>query len=314
VQQACPIGRYNDQLSRSKLSDCLVCPAGYVCATEGISSLNGLLCPAGSFCPTGTVIPVECPYSTYRSVAGGASIVDCYQCPSERFCSSTGLQIPDPCPSGFYCSKGTMYPVMCPSGRYCAEAIADPAVCPLGFDCPASTSAPADCPDGYLCPAGNYIPVACAPGWHIDYNTSTGLPVCRACGAGFYQLPSSNHTYHECQLCPAGKLCSDSSYLDADNGEVQLTSTCPAGYYCPTGTVIPLPCPPGTFSAIAGGTSVESCELCAADSYQTLEGQTRCELCGASSFSLPGSTECQCRAMNRKYQKSDGKSHQTFKL
>lgn len=34
---------------------------------------------------------------------------------------------------------------------------------------------------------------------------------------------------------------------------------CPEGYYCPEGTVLPVPCDPGTYAAVTHATQCEPC-------------------------------------------------------
>lgn len=47
---------------------------------------------------------------------------------------------------------------------------------------------------------------------------------------------------------------------------------CPAGFFCPSGTPVPLPCPAGTFSTKAGNTQQDNCTSCTSGYY--------CEGCG----------------------------------
>lgn len=42
---------------------------------------------------------------------------------------------------------------------------------------------------------------------------------------------------------------------------------CPAGSYCPLAAIVPLPCPPGTWSPVSGLASPSQCLSCPAGSY-----------------------------------------------
>lgn len=43
---------------------------------------------------------------------------------------------------------------------------------------------------------------------------------------------------------------------------VNLTATCPRGYYCPLGSVRPIPCPWGTYQPLVGQSSLGACKTC----------------------------------------------------
>lgn len=45
---------------------------------------------------------------------------------------------------------------------------------------------------------------------------------------------------------------------------VEYCQTCPAGYYCPSGTDTPQPCPTGTFNPSVGQNDVVDCTACTA--------------------------------------------------
>ena len=42
---------------------------------------------------------------------------------------------------------------------------------------------------------------------------------------------------------------------------------CPAGFYCPLGTIVPEPCPEGTYSSTTGLTDSKSCTSCPSGYY-----------------------------------------------
>lgn len=50
---------------------------------------------------------------------------------------------------------------------------------------------------------------------------------------------------------------------------VESCKTCPAGYYCPSGTDTPQPCPMGTFNPYVGQNELTDCTACTAGSACT---------------------------------------------
>jgi len=66
---------------------------------------------------------------------------------------------------------------------------------------------------------------------------------------------------------------------------------CPAGYYCPTGTSSPNPCPPGTYRSSTGGTALGSCTTCPAGYYcKSFGGTATSGDCEAGYYCPAGST------------------------
>ncbi|XP_041425097.1 signal peptide, CUB and EGF-like domain-containing protein 1 [Xenopus laevis] len=57
-------------------------------------------------------------------------------------------------------------------------------------------------------------------------------------------------------------ICKEGSSVPCPSDEIS-GYRCPAGFYCPSGSSIELPCPPGTFSPMPGASS---CLLCPAGS------------------------------------------------
>jgi len=46
----CPLGTYGgSQMGKKDPSECLPCPAGYVCESEGLATLSGSEAPEGSY-------------------------------------------------------------------------------------------------------------------------------------------------------------------------------------------------------------------------------------------------------------------------
>ncbi|NXE08447.1 AB24G protein, partial [Lophotis ruficrista] len=48
---------------------------------------------------------------------------------------------------------------------------------------------------------------------------------------------------------------------------------CPPGHYCPEGTLLPLQCPPGTWSGSEGRRSLQECQPCPGGYYCNSSGQ-----------------------------------------
>ncbi len=100
-----------------------------------------------------------------------------------------------------------------------------------------------------------------------------------------YSLSLSLHAQasrqSSCTPCLPGLYCPDRG--------LTLGETCPKGSYCPTGSVVPTPCPRGTFSDTEGLFNVSSCELCTPGSYCFSENLTvPTGLCDPGHYCLAG--------------------------
>ena len=121
-----------------------------------------------------------------------------------------------------------------------------------------------DCPAGYKCGVATVSPVECGVGY---YSTSYSVS-CAICPRGYYC--GSNATTDE-SLRNGGKIwsnrfessgmCFNGTYCDYGmKSAPDLTrNACPAGYYCPAGTVFPLGCPSGTYNPVQGKDSLSDC-------------------------------------------------------
>ena len=99
---------------------------------------------------------------------------------------------------------------------------------------------------GSFCPAGSGLPTPCPAGLYCD----------RA-GLGAPSGP-----------CLAGYFCGELNSSDAK------AAVCPAGHYCPAGTVLPVKCARGTYLDSEGGSSASSCKPCVAGYYCPYENMT----------------------------------------
>ncbi|PFH31737.1 GCC2 and GCC3 domain-containing protein [Besnoitia besnoiti] len=142
-------------------------------------------------------------------------------------------------------------------------SVADCFPCPAGYFCPGVSSggslAPVECTVGHYCPAGSAGPTKCPPG---TMNLSKRVP-----------------SVEECELCPRGSYCSGTSALvvtgscdagflcvggatDPRPNDGVTGSPCPAGGYCPVGTLVVQPCPAGRYNPTEGAESEAACQPC----------------------------------------------------
>jgi len=80
--EPCPIGYYLDSEGGVSLDDCIKCPPGKYCPTEGLPAPSGL-CQASYYCPEGSTSPTT-----------------------------------SQCEAGYYCIEGSKTQVRCPAGTY----------------------------------------------------------------------------------------------------------------------------------------------------------------------------------------------------
>jgi hypothetical protein len=103
-----------------------------------------------------------------------------------------------------------------------------------------------------------------------------------------------------CTSCTAGQYCSETT--------LSVTVPCTQGHYCPTGTILPIACPAGTYNINTLSTSSTDCTACPAQYYCDEQGMVnfntnkRCAsgyICtGGASSAYPIETETS--AANRK--------------
>lgn len=157
--------------------------------------------------------------------------------------------------------------------------------CENGTYCPLNSEEPTLCPNGTF---GNGNP--------NNYNADVS---CVPCSAGTY---STTDEPGFCFPCPAGYVCLGQTTTPApQTAEDDNGYPCPKGYYCPEGSSKELPCPAGTYSDVFGAQNDTDlgCKPCAAGTYNDKEGQSGCRVCGGTSTSVQGATECTCLGVGR---------------
>ncbi|XP_061449373.1 uncharacterized protein LOC133368775 [Rhineura floridana] len=143
--------------------------------------------------------------------------------------------------------------------------------CAAGFYCPADFSSFSPtaflCPEGHFCQSGAAYPTPCAAG---KYQPNRGSEYCLPCQAGFY--------------CPEG-ITGDSK-------------RCPPHSYCPAGTLVPHPCPEGTYTPpdLSGLWEEKGCLLCPAGHF-CREGRVEGR-CAAGYFCQEGSSDATPQGYN----------------
>ncbi|XP_023817540.1 zonadhesin-like isoform X2 [Oryzias latipes] len=269
----CPKGTYSPVQGLITTGQCLVCPSGQFCGSEGLIEPSGQ-CAAGFLCFTGAKMPNPtdnitgslCPPGGFCQ--GGLKEGDCWA----GFYCAWGSSKADGtlCPAGFFCPNGTKNPIPCPAGTFTSEmGSTDQGNCKTclpGYYCQdEGTSQPALCPVGYYCPAGLIYGVEfpCPPGTVQNQLGASNPEACLPCPAGMFCFqPGLSKPTGLCQagyFCPAGSTSPNSADYQ---GNTTMSQLCPPGHYCPSGAGYPLPCPPGSLSVSQGLKTIEECPPC----------------------------------------------------
>ncbi|EDV25654.1 uncharacterized protein TRIADDRAFT_55968 [Trichoplax adhaerens] len=257
---ACPAGYFSNTTGNTAAADCELCLPGQYCS--GVSAVlpsgncsAGYYCPGGQntskpvdyvcgegyYCPEGSSTQLACLPGSYQDEVGQGT---CKSCPAGYFCdadevqaqcsgSSHGVKVPTICPLGYYCLPGT------------SRNISNP--CPAGtFGAITGAKSTGDC---HSCPAGKFC------------NGDALTTPSGDCDAGYYCASGANSSK---PIIASGLP----EYNDTTTlATVYYNDLCPIGYYCPAGTIIPIPCPAGTFSAVKRLKAKEECSPCPAGQY-----------------------------------------------
>ena len=341
LPKLCPDGKYGVGTGLKTVAECSACPSGKWCAGGFLrgdclagyycgggascpapsspgcpSSATNNLCPEGSFCPLGVASPIRCPEGTQLSSSDlsypGRQTCDCIPCGPGLMCP-TGSINPTICPRGFYCmgpySSGLSPATSCVENATCGTfAVATP--CPAGTYNPVTGSTRSDacipCGEiivynsssllgndttyrGYYCPDLNSTAQKkCPPGYFCP--PATPEPI--ACPHGMYRMEQGGHELASCETCPATFYCPNASIVPLPCPATFYCpygagwpTVCPGGYYCPANTSVPIISPEGTYSNIGSAFPT----ICPAGTYCGA-GLTLPNLCPLGMYSNPNVT------------------------
>ena len=293
AETPCLKGTYNPYEGQSS---CLPCPAGRLCATNGLSAYAN--CPMGGYCPQGSWQMTDCPSGTYNPNINLADGSECYRCDPGKYCTGGSSAVTGECLDGYVCPRGSKYNYsaaltfsyvtltegLCPPGSYCLAGSKAPKECEPGtYQDEKGKTVCKSCPANYYCPvSGMSDPTLypCAGGYICLGGASTPTPLDlteggRPCSTGHYcilqggftvELPCPAGTYEprggspQCQTCVPGYYCTV--------GATEPTQ-CPILSYCPAGSATPILCPDGTYSNVQGLQDVSQCRPCPSGLYCT---------------------------------------------
>ena len=213
-------------------SECLECPAGYVCRDITTVALPSK-CEAGEYCNAGSESASLCEIGTFSAMRGSSSADFCVGCLAGSFCDSEGMSSGIDCPAGHFCVPNMVWNPSgrvgydCPAGHFCESGQTFGQPCPFGSYNPDTNAeepgACSVCDPGSYCPEKAAIEPAgnCTSGYYCTGGNTDDRPTTAECSPG-----------HECVQGSADEVeCADGYYIPFDQaGECEI---CPAGYYCP---------------------------------------------------------------------------------
>ena len=168
-----------------------------------------------------------------------------------------------------------------------------------GYYCPTNSSSPAFCEYPYYCPQGSDRRLQCPLGYlsmDVAGNRTSREATCEICANGYY----GNHPKRlNCSVCPAGYFCPSGTIGPHVN-------PCPLGHYCPEQSSDAIPCPPGMYGNKPRAVSNSDCLQCPEKTFNNRQGMLACRPCGSSATSGRGSPKCDCIGKHRSFQVSDG--------
>ncbi|CAM5171927.1 unnamed protein product, partial [Eretmochelys imbricata] len=75
------------------------------------------------------------------------------------------------------------------------------------------------------------------------------------------------------------------------------------GFFCPKGSILPVPCPAGTFRSAEGTLTSHSCLNCPVNFFNPTPGQVACLPCGSEAVQpKEGQETCVCHGEGRVFQ------------
>ncbi|XP_049323141.1 zonadhesin isoform X1 [Astyanax mexicanus] len=309
VEVPCEPGTYS---SAPGASHCLFCPAGTMCPSA--ATQEPAPCPKGYFCPAGTATAVPCPVGTLGQVNRAQSESACTPCPTGLFCSLPGASQPQgSCQQGYFCQSGSAYPAPlntsgslingpCPQGHYCPSGTLNPMPCPAGsmrnLSGGYSMESCMPCPAGHYC-AGEGLDSPsgpCAAGFYCPADFSSTTPHAFLCSKGHYcpvgspwALPCPTGQYQpnpgsdSCIPCRPGFYCEEAVVGDP--------LPCPPHSYCPAATMVPQPCPNGTYTPLDVGGLQDEKECLSCPPGRFCRGGQIKGVCAAGYLCISGSSD-----------------------
>eukprot|EP00033_Pygsuia_biforma_P000967 GCRY01001109.1.p1 GENE.GCRY01001109.1~~GCRY01001109.1.p1 ORF type:complete len:547 (+),score=41.21 GCRY01001109.1:84-1724(+) len=278
-QDACSVCPRNEYCNLSGCTSCEACPshavtsgtsayshdspADCICAPGYAGSTSCVRCGAGSACLDGQKHPCE-PGTYAPSESSACSVCDdgffnpysfasgCIPCPPGS--SAIGPSPSDHlyysqcvCMDGYTHQEGTDGCVICSAGTSCVGGVVHV------------------CEPGTFSHAGSSNCTVCADG---TYTPTTGSTSCLHCPSNSTTPQTSNIADHD--------ALTDCACIPGTTGPDPLScELCPAGFSCPTPAAVPIPCPPGTYSA-AGASA---CAVCPPDTYSEGTVNFSCSTC-----------------------------------
>ncbi len=257
----CPPGTWNPLTGQLV---CDACPVGRSCPIAGLAA--PLPCPLTKYCDGGDAFGNPCPPGRYGHAENVTSAASCAVCPRGQYCIDGNVTAP--CAAGYVCWHGNAVPdpqnaagdddpdgEPCPAGSYCPEGALEPIFCPNGTFSVSlratSVAACGPCPEGFRCIEGNPVPIPCSFG-HYCPPSSPELP----CPAGTYNPVQAATNFSACLGCPGGYLCQYPATGSLDG------FPCPAGSFCPPGSLSAVPCGAGRYRSHQNGASSDDCSAC----------------------------------------------------
>lgn len=288
----CASGHYQDLMAQAT---CLPCPLGHYCVEGSVTptpcppgalrnETNGAiesdcdLCTGGYYCPIRNCQPEQNSSIANMTLfnSGPANSSDVFDvntiCPTACTCSFE-LTVDSnihgiPCLSGFYCPPGSPSPLLCLGGHVCTDRTSQPTGCSAGFHCTPGSVIQTRCEHPYYCPALSATPLSC-PSGHLARNISTRIDTLRTSteDSCFACLPGSfSDDGMDCYECPPRFYCPGLTSNPLD-------FPCPAGNYCPSGSAMPTPCPPGSYNLLTKSENVSECLSCPVNTFSSLPGK-----------------------------------------
>lgn len=210
----------------------------------GLSEGMDFICPAGHFCPEAlnSLAAGRCPLGTFSNLTGLHNVSQCTTCPPGMWCGDIGLErVSGLCAEGYFCTKSSASP----TGSSCDSRaiICDTPSCESMISRSSIPECGGECLQGTYCPRGSSYAIDAPPGSYVD----------------------SDHSPEISGPCKAGFYCSQPrGTQEQPDGSIPGFAHCPSGHYCPTGSVLPIRCQPGSYNPSSHMTNESDCLVCPA--------------------------------------------------